>query len=174
MKLYETYLELEMLWSQLEGILAGEQIEGHDGLPLSDDVALEWFEKTLRDIEDERDEKAIRIACMIKNFRAEAEALKAEKQRLAKRQQVAERGVERLTTYLEQFLGAGVKVKDARASISWRSSTSVHCWADPGMLPKEYQRVKVEPDLTAIKTALQSGEEVAGAELKSRQNIQIR
>ncbi len=174
MRLYETYLGLENLWSQIEGYLTGDITEGPDGLPISEDIALEWFEQALRDIEDERDEKAVRIACLIKNLRAEAAALKEEKQRLARRQQVAERGVERLTRYLGQFLEPGTKIKDARASISWRQSEAVHCWADPGMLPPDFQRVKVEADLSAIKTALKAGQEVAGAELQTNQNIQIK
>lgn len=173
MKLYETYSELETLWAQIEGYLTGEITEGSDGLPVSADDALGWFEQALRDIEDHRDEKAVRIACLVKNLRAEAVALKDEKQRLAKRQQVAERGVECLTRYLERFLGSDAKVKDARASISWRRSESVNCWVDPGMLSAQFQRVKVEADLSAIETALKAGHEVAGAELTINKNIQI-
>jgi len=42
------------------------------------------------------------------------------------------------------------------------------------MLPPGFQRVNVEPDIAAIKAALKSGEAVAGAELQTRNNIQIR
>ena len=42
------------------------------------------------------------------------------------------------------------------------------------MLPSEFQRVKVEADLSAIKAALKSGQDVAGAELQTKQNIQIK
>jgi len=173
-RLYETYLEIEQLWLQVEDILTGDTTEGTDGLPVSPELALDWLEEALSKIEDARDHKALTIACLIKNFRAEASALKAEKQRLAKRQQACERTCERLTRYLEQFLEPGLKLKDARAAIGWRRSEAVRCWAEPEMLPPGFQRVNVEPDIAAIKAALKSGEAVAGAELQTRNNIQIR
>lgn len=174
MKLYETFIEIEHLWAQVEDILTGEVTEGPDGLPVNADLALDWIEEALRKVEGERDAKALNIACLIKNLRAEAEALKAEKLRLQRRQQAAEKTLERLTSYLEQFLAPGTKLKDARATIGWRSSEAVNCWADPGLLPPAYQRVKVEADLSAIKAALKSGEDVAGATLETRHHIQIR
>ena len=174
MKLYETYFEIEELWLQVEDILTGERTEGPDGLPVDPNQALDWLEEALSRIEDERDGKALNIACLIKNFRSEAEAIKQEKLRLAKRQQAAEKTVERLTRYLEQFLPEGTKLKDARAAIGWRKAEAVKCWADPGLLPADYQRVKVEADLTAIKQALKAGEDVAGAELETRHHLQVR
>lgn len=174
MKLYEAYFEIEQLWMRVEDILTGDTTEGPDGLPVDANMALDWIEEALSKIEDERDEKAIRIACLIKNFRAEAAALKAEKLRLQTRQQAAEKTVQRLTRYLEQFLEPGTKIKDARAVIGWRKSESVHCWSDPQMLPAAFQRVKVEADISAIKTALKSGQDVAGTELQTKQNIQIK
>lgn len=174
MKLYETYFAIEQLWEKVEDILTGEVTAGADGLPVGPDDALDWIEEALSRIEDERDTKALNIACLIKNFRAEAEALKAEKMRLQRRQQAAEKTVERLRLYLEQFIPAGTKLKDARATIGWRKSEAVHCWSDPGLLPQQFQRVKVEADLTAIKAALKAGDEVPGAELQTKNNIQIR
>jgi len=173
-KLYETYIAIEQLWSQVEDILTGEITEGPDGVPVNPDLALDWIEDALSKIEDARDHKALNIACLIKNFRAEAEAWKEEKLRLQRRQQAAEKTVERLTSYLENFLEAGTKLKDSRATIGWRKSEAVKCWAAPGMLPRQFQRVKVEADLSAIKSALKAGEEVAGAALETRNNIQVR
>ncbi|QYY34576.1 siphovirus Gp157 family protein [Ruficoccus sp. ZRK36] len=174
MKLYETLPAIEELWSQVEDILTGDRTEGTDGLPVNADTALDWIEEALSRIEDERDRKALNIAALIKNFRAQAEALKTEKMRLQRRQQAAEKTVERLTQYLGDFLPDGLKLSDARSVIGWRKSESINCWSDPGLLPVEFQRMKVEADLTAIKTALKAGQEVAGAELQIKQNIQIR
>jgi hypothetical protein len=174
MKLYETYLALEQLWEQVEDILSGDVSENHDGSPVTPDDALDWIEQALARIEDERDVKALNIACLVKNFRAEAEALKQEKLRLQRRQQAAEKTAERLTGYLEQFLEPGTRLKDARATIGWRKSEAVNCWSDPGLLPPEFQRVKVEPDIAAIKAALKQDQEVPGAELQLKNHIQIR
>lgn len=174
MKLYETYFSIEQLWDKVEDILTGEQTEGPDGLAVDADMALDWIEDALSKIEDERDVKALNIACLIKNFRAEATALKEEKLRLVRRQQAAEKTVARLLSYLEQFLDPGLKLKDSRATIGWRRSEGVRLEALPESLPPDYQRVKVEPNLTAIKAALKSGEDITGAELETRNNIQIR
>lgn len=174
MKLYETYIAIDQLWLQIEDIITGEVTEGPDGIPVTPELALDWLEEALSKVEDERDTKALNIACLIKNFRAEAAALKEEKLRLQRRQQAAEKTVARLTGYLEQFLEPGTKLRDQRATIGWRKSDAVNCWAEATMLPPEFQRVKVEADLSAIKSALKSGEEVAGASLETRNNIQIR
>lgn len=174
MKLYETYFEIEQLWQTVEGILTGDVTEGLDGLPVNPDMALDWLEESLRKIEDERDRKALNIACLIKNFKAEAEALKAEKLRLLKRQQAAERTIDRLVRYLEQFVDPGTKFQDARATIGWRRSEGVVLTVTPESLPDEFVRVKREANLNAIKEALKSGEEVPGAILEERQRVQIR
>jgi len=174
MKLYQTYVEIETLWDTIEGILTGDITQGPDGLPVDPDIALDWMEEALKKIEGERDTKALNIACMVKNFRAEAEALKAETNRLAKRQQAAERTIDRLTTYLSTFIEPGLKLRDSRATIGWRKSEGVKFTADPKSLPTEFQRIKVEANLSAIKEALQSGEEIDGAVIEKRQNIQIK
>ncbi len=174
MKLWETFVELEAVWAKAEAVLNGEVTEDAAGVPVGADDALDWLEDCLRRIEAERDEKAIRIGCFLKSLRHEAAALKAEKQRLAKRQQSCERTIERLTGYLEQFLPEGTKIKDPRCVISWRKSEAVACRVAPEQLQPDYQRVRVEADLAAIKAALKSGEKVAGAELQTKQNIQIK
>lgn len=174
MKLYETYIAIEQIWERVEDILTGDTTKGPDGLPVNPELALDWMEETLSKIEDARDIKALNIACLVKNFRAAAEALKQEKLRLQRRQQAAEKTVERLTRYLEQFLEPGTRLNDHRATIGWRKSEAVNCQTDPKQLPPEFQRVKVETDLSAIKSALKSGEAVPGATLETRNNIQIR
>jgi hypothetical protein len=174
MRLYETYAEIERLWETVEGVLTGEITEGPDGLPVTPDTALDCLEDALRKVEDARDSKALTIACMIKNFRADAEAIKAEKMRLAKRQQAAERTVERLTRYLGDFIEPGLKLKDARAAIGWRRSESVVLTVGPDDLPEEYVRIKREADMQRIKADLKAGDDVPGAILEERQNLQIR
>lgn len=174
MKLYETYFEIEQLWEKVADVLSGDVTEGPEGAPITTEDALNWIEQALSRIEDERDTKALNIAAMIKNHRAEVEALKAEKTRLAKRQQAAERTVEWLTRYLEQFIEPGLKLKDTRSTIGWRRSQGVKLTVTPEELPDEYVRIKREPNLTLIKEDLKGGDEVAGAVLEERQNIQIR
>ena len=173
MKLYETFIELETIWAEAERVLTGDDVVDADGLPLTEDAALVRLEAALQRIEGERDDKA-KIACFIKNLRADAEALKAEKVRLGKRQSAAERTAERVTAYLEQWLPAGLKIKDSRAALSWRRSEFVDVQATVDDLPAEFVRVKREADVSAIKTALKDGQSLSFARLGERQNLQIK
>lgn len=123
----------------------------------------------------ERNSKISNIACWIKDLKAEAEAIKAEKQNLDKRQKVAENKASSLREYLAGFLN-GEKYKDARVSISYRKSTAVQIAEDMDIkrLPEEYLKVTVEPSKTAIKEALTNGVVVEGCTLIENNNIQIR
>ena len=75
----------------------------------------------LNALEMERDKKIGNVACWIKDLKAEAEAIKAEKQALDKRQKAAENKAESLKTWLQTVL-EGEKFKDSRCSISYRKS----------------------------------------------------
>jgi hypothetical protein len=174
MKLYETFIELETIWAEAERVLTGDDVVDAEGQPLTEDAALVRLEAALKRIEGERDDKAVKIACFIKNLRADAEALKAEKVRLGKRQSAAERTAERVTAYLEQWLPAGLKIKDSRAALSWRRSEFVDVHGVIDDLPAEFVRVKREADVSSIKTALKDGQSLSFARLGERQNLQIK
>lgn len=71
----------------------------NDVVELKEAMLTAWFD-TLDGIEEEFEIKAVNIAIIVKNIKAEAEQLKAEKLRLAKRQAQKERAAERLEQYL--------------------------------------------------------------------------
>lgn len=122
----------------------------------------------------EKDKKIRNIACYIKNLEAEAEALKAEKMKMAARQKSAENKAESLKKYLSNFVGAGNKVKDTEYQISWRKSETVEI-DDPSALIDDFLTFKApEPNKTAIKQAIKNGDTVAGAHLVEKQNMQIK
>ena len=129
----------------------------------------------LEALEMERDSKISGIACWIKNLKAEAEAVKVEKQNLAKRQQVAENKAESLKEYLTAYLN-GAKYKDARVSISYRKSTTVEIDEDVDLktLPEDCQKITIEPRKTVLKKKLEDGQEFDGVRLVENSNIQIR
>ncbi len=129
----------------------------------------------LTELEMFRDEKISNIACWIKDCKAEAEAIKAEKQALEKRQKVAENKAEALKNFLRVYLN-GEKFKDGRCSISYRKSTSTKIDEDLDIsrLPDEYKRVKVEADKTAIKDALSAGIEIKGCSLVENTSVIIK
>lgn len=121
----------------------------------------------------EKSEKIENVACWIKNLTAEAEAIKAEKEKLAERQKKAEEKAESLKKWLV-FALEGEKFSTARVAVSYRKSVSVQ--VDESVLDKKFMKEKVSysPDKTALKKALQAGESIEGAYLEEKQNIQIK
>lgn len=125
-------------------------------------------------LEMERDQKISNVACWIKDLKAEAEAIKAEKQNLDKRQKVAENKVEQLKNYLSYVLN-GTKFKDARVAISYRKSESVQCSDDAiNTLPEEFIKVEKSIKKSELKEAIKNGQTFAGCEIVTNENIQIR
>lgn len=123
-----------------------------------------------------RDEKLENLALYIKNKAAEAEAIKQEKLALEKRQQQANRKIERAKAFLEQYL-AGQKLTTPRVSVSWRNSEQVEvsdaffsCAANEAF----FRYKQPEADRKAISAAIKSGQTVPGAEIVSKKNMQIK
>ena len=117
----------------------------------------------------EREKKLENVACWIKDLKAEAEALKNEKQALAERQKVAENKAESLKKWLAYAL-QGEKFKTPKCAISFRKSEAVEV-TDEGLnnLMKEHDELLTyktpEPNKTAIKQAIKDGLNVAGVQL---------
>ena len=121
----------------------------------------------------EREAKLENVACWIKELKAEAEALKAEKMALAKRQQVAENKMESLKKYLAYALD-GQAFKTVRASVTFRKSQAVEI-ADIYKLDENYLKYKEpEADKTAIKEAIKQGKTVTGATLVENTSVIIK
>lgn len=121
----------------------------------------------------ERDVKLENIALWIKNLKAEAEALKVEKDAFAKRQKSVETKMESLKNYLSTYL-EGAKFETTRVKVSWRKSESVE-YDDIYKIPDEFIKYK-EPEVnkTDLKKALKDGMEFEGVRIVEKQNIQIR
>lgn len=123
----------------------------------------------LNELQMERDAKIENVACWIKDLKAEAEAIKKEKQALADRQKAAENKAESLKKWLAYALN-GEKFKTAKCAVSFRKSESVEV-TDAGIksLMKEHDELLTykapEPNKTAIKQALKDGLNVDGVQL---------
>ena len=163
MKLYE----LQAMFNEAAAI-AEQQAIDNDGV-IDDD----WAD-FLDDLEMARDEKAINVGRYIKNLSAEAAAIKAEKEKLASRQKVAENKVSHLKAYLLTFLADGEKIADETVAIATRNNAPSVFLVDDFECPEEYQRIKVEPDKTAIKGALKDGLEIPGALLIKTRSVTIK
>ena len=128
----------------------------------------------LDELEIAKEEKIENIGLWIKNLLAEAEAVKHEKDNMAIRQKRLEKKAESLKGYLTYALD-GEKFSTPRVAMSFRKSESVVI-PDDAIVPDEYCNISVikKPDKTVIKKALKEGKEVLGAELVTKQNIQIK
>ena len=132
----------------------------------------------LNDLQLERDAKIENVACWIKELKAEAEAIKAEKLALAERQKVAENKAESLKKWLAYGLN-GEKFKTAKCSVSFRKSEVVEI-TDEGLnnLMKEHDELLTykapEPNKKAIKDAIKDGLSVQGVRLECNTSVIIK
>lgn len=160
MNLYEINAELEAAFNAAIDPETGE---------ILDESMAEQFEQ----LQVDRETKINNTACLIKNLKAEAAALKAERDAFAARQKAAEKKAEALTKYLSGFLN-GEKFKSTEVSISWRKSESLEV-TDLLQIPDEYLTYKMpEANKTAIKAAIKAGTEVPGVQIVQNMNMSIK
>ena len=133
----------------------------------------------LNDLQMERDAKIENVALWIKELKAEAEAIKNEKQALAERQRVAENKAESLKNWLAYALN-GEKFKTSKCSVSYRNSESVEV-TEEGLeaLMRDHEDLltyKVpEPNKKAIKDAIKNdGLTVTGVQLVQKTSTIIK
>ena len=167
MKLYEIAAEYENLLNAIEN---GE-------------IPEEAIADTLESITSLLEEKADNIGRMIKNMTAEAEAIKAEEVKLAERRKQKENQVDRLKTYLAEVLTRSgyTKLETARNKMTFRKSESTVieneaefiAWA---MEHNDSFLTYKDPTInkTAIKKAIASGENIVGAHIESKMNLQLK
>lgn len=121
-----------------------------------------------------REDKIEGVGLWIKNLQAEAEAVKKEKDAMAERQRRLEKKAESLKDYLAYAL-QGEKFSTPRIAMSWRKSESVLI-PDEALLDDRFVNITMikKPDKKLIKDTLKAGREVPGAELVTKQNLQIK
>lgn len=121
----------------------------------------------------ERDAKVENICLWIKNLKAEAEALKAEKDAFAHRQKVVENKMNSLKEYISHYL-EGTSFKTTKVNVSFRKSESLEI-SNVYKIPEEFLKYK-EPDVDkqALKQAIKKGEHFEGCEIIEKLNIQIK
>jgi len=120
-----------------------------------------------------RDAKVENICLWIKNLKAEAEALKAEKDAFAARQKAAENKMESLKRYISLYL-EGTPFESAKVKVSFRKSESLEI-LEGAVIPDEYLRFK-EPEVNKadLKVAIKDGLQLPGVSIVENQNIQIK
>lgn len=102
----------------------------------------------LGDIED----KAEDYCKVMKQLQTDADALKAEKQRIAAKQSAIEKNIERMrSALLHAMLLTGLnKIKKPLFTISTRTTQKVFLDVPEEELPKEFQKVTVKADMKGL------------------------
>ena len=128
-------------------------------------------------VEIEAHEKLENTGLYVRELTAEADALKAEIDRLADRK----RSLEKRATFLKGLMLQGLdalgtpKLKTPMVTISIRTSKAVELDADAlDVLPEGFIRIKREADKTAIKAAIEGGFDVPGAHLVENRSLTMR
>lgn len=160
MKLYEIPYELEDMIDPETGEITDE--ERFLGLVERFNNGKEW------------------LALMYKNYLADAEALKKEKDTFATRERIAKNKAERVKNYLD-FLCNGEKFTTDKVQVTYRRSSAVEVddsFVEDAVGNKELERFlkykEPEVDKTALKDAIKTGFTFEHARIVEHNNIQIK
>ena len=117
------------------------------------------LEATLEITEAERLTKGEGYVYVIKQLRSQSDMIKSEIKRLQEIEKRYQNSADKLANTLLQSVVAHGQIKTALVTISSRKSKAVSI-TDESLLKAEFMRIKTEPNKTAIKEALESGQEV--------------
>lgn len=130
----------------------------------------------LEDLKEQRQTKLENIALYIKNLASEASAIKEEEKSLAERRKRLESKCERLKGILVRSMMENneKELSSARYCAKIRNSKATEVY-DESIIPSDYliEKTTYAPDKKAIKEAIESGKEVAGARIITNHNLQI-
>lgn len=169
MKIYPINEQLEMLMESFIDPETGEVTASE-----------EEMQTAIEQMQMDFDSKIVELRNEYINLNAEAEAIKAEKMKLAVRQKRAEESADRLKRWLAYLLKGQKFQKDA-CKISYRESSEVVfddpekfvLWADKNF-PSLLNYKQPEPSKTEIKKAINAGLTVDYASIAKKQNIQVK
>lgn len=157
--------------------ISADFLKALDGLEVDEETGEITNFDAVEALNAQFEDKAESVACYIKNLTAFVDDLKTEEAAMAARRKTAERRVDSVKKYLTSCMESvgKDKVETAKARISFRKSVQVQI-EDEAALPADYVTTTVtkNPDKTAIKKAIQGGQDVTGASLIEKRNIQIK
>lgn len=149
--------------------LLAEAAEAAEG-DLSDGDAMAILDKWFAEIGTAIDSKLNGYAYVIAQFKADAEALKAEEERIAKRRKTAANNADRMKWRLQEWLVANKMFKHKTATHSFtiqdgRERVEFSADLKATDLPPQFRVVEITPDKKAIGEALKAGQTVPGCAL---------
>ena len=165
--------EIDKAMREIEALEADEELVDLDtGEVISVSDALEKLEMA-------RETKIENAAMMVKNLSAEAAAIKAEEEKLAKRRKAIENKADGVKQFLVRALtredGTSEKFRTARAAVTVKMNPAKVIISDEKLLPEVFFREIIDrkPDRAQIKEVLSRGIEVPGAALERGRSVVI-
>ena len=148
-----------------------------EGATVLDDETGELLDiDNMNELQCSFDDKLEGCAVVVKELKAEAEALKAEAGRLNARAKSAENRADGLKRYmLRQMQAVGQNsLKTSKVEVKTSSSKFVEITSDKD-IPDCFQTFStiIKPDKTAIMKALKAGDEVPGAKIGIRESLRV-
>ena len=154
-----------------------EDLDNGNGIDLETGEIKPEIMKQLSISRNELEVKAIDYGYVIKAFDDEIGIIEKEIERLEERKAYVKKNKEKM----KQIVGGAMeefgitKIKGETLKISFRKSESVEVF-DENLLDEKFKKEKTEIsiDKTAIKNAIKNGENVQGAKIVEKNNLQIK
>ena len=143
---------------------------------LADDPDIDLTD-TLEGLTGEIELKANGLLQVVRGIEADIDAVDAEIKRLQEIKKVRQNRIDSLRDYLRfNMQNAGISsIKCPLFSITLAAGRDMVVIDDLELIPKKYQRIRVEADKTAILQTLRAGRIVPGASLgKSQESLRIK
>ena len=154
-----------------------EDLDNGNGIDLETGEIKPEIMQQLSISRNELETKAVDYGYVIKAFDDEINIIDREIERLEERKAYVKKNKERMKTIvssaMEEF---GInKIKSETLQLSFRKSESVDIF-DESLVDEKFKKVKTEISLdkTAIKNAIKNGEDVQGAKIVEKNNLQIK
>ena len=154
-----------------------EDLDNGNGIDLETGEIKPEIMQQLSISRNELETKAVDYGYVIKAFDDEIDIIDREIERLEERKAYVKKNKERMKTIvgsaMEEF---GInKIKSETLQLSFRKSESVDIF-DESLVDDRFKKVKTEIsiDKTAIKNAIKNGEDVQGAKIVEKNNLQIK
>lgn len=163
MKLYELRQEYQALAARAQ--------EAAD-----DPELVQAYEDTLSSLSGDIVDKVHACCIVVRSMEAEADAVKAEEERLYKRRKAVEAAADRLRAYMTVELATlgMLNVRTSLFTVSLATNKAKLVVTDESALPPTMFRSVPKLDSEAVRAAIERGEKVDGAHLQPSQSIRIR
>lgn len=143
------------------------------------DLPPEVVADTLESVALPLEQKAVSVACFVRNLEATAEQIKMAEEAMAKRRKAIQARADNVRKYLmDNMERCGIsKIESPYFNLTIRDNPESVEIEQPELIPKDYMReipATYQPDKALIKQAIKDGHDVPGAKLVRGQRLEIK